>query len=69
MFGKERGYRLGNQGLDFADDDLLDARMHHKGPGRDARAAADNEHGARLGVEQGRDVPEHPLQLHVLRFA
>src|SRR6185369_13940852 len=50
-----------------ADHNPLDIRMNYKRACGDPRPAANHEHGARLGVHQGRDVTEHPLQSHVVR--
>ena len=64
-----RRHDFGNQRLDLADHDALDARMQHERSRRHAGAEADDQHRLRIVVEQRRDVAEHALQSHVLRLA
>src|SRR5215469_4264568 len=59
--------RGGNQGLQFTDQNSFDFRMHDEGSGCDPSAATDHQNRAWLGMEQGREVSEHPLKAHILR--
>ena len=66
--GEIGGDDPGDEGFDFADDDALDAGIEDKGAGGDACAAADDEDGAGLGMDQGGDMAQHALEAHVLGF-
>ena len=68
LLAEEARGDLRDQRLDLADDDPLDVGVQHERAGGDARPAADDEHRARLGVQEGREVAEHPLQPHVGRL-
>ena len=54
-----------DDGLDLTDGDLLNPGVAGEGAGGDARAKADAEHGFRIRVQQGGQVANHALQLHV----
>ena len=68
LSGKMLCHDFGNQRLDLANHNPFDAGMHDERPGRDARAAADDEDRFRLRMYEGRNMAEHPLQSHVLRL-
>ena len=63
---KMRGDDLRDQRLDVADHDAFDRGVQHERAGRDTGAAADDQHRARIRVQQRGNVAEHALQPHVL---
>ena len=60
---------LRDEGLDFGDDDALDARIDGHGAGGDPRAVPDDEHRPRGRRHQCRQMSQRPLEAHVLRLA
>ena len=63
------GDGAGDQRLNLANDDALDRRVSDERSGGHASAATDDEHRARLRMEEGGDVAEHELETHVLEKA
>ena len=64
-----RRHHARHQRLDLGDRFVIHRRVHGDGAGCHARAAADDQHSARMLRDERRQVAEHPLQAHVLRLA
>ena len=61
---EELGHDLGDERLDLAQDDPLDAGIEDERARGDARPATHDQHGLGLSVEQRGQVAQHPDQGH-----
>jgi hypothetical protein len=69
VLGEVGGHDARHQRLDFGNRLVLDGGIDRHRTGRDAGAASDHQHFLRLRRNQRRQMTEHALQAHVLRFA
>ena len=65
LFAEVGGDDARDERLDFGDGHALDHRIDADRARRDAGAAADHEHRARMVGDERRQMSEHPLQPHV----
>ena len=57
-----------NDGLDFANGDFLNARVGGESTGGYAGSEADSQYRLRMRMEQSRQMSDHSLEFHVVRF-
>src|SRR5580698_1584141 len=57
-----------NHGLNLTNRDLLNGRIAGEGAGGHSRAEADAQHGQGPRMQQGGQVSDHALELHVVEF-
>ncbi len=68
VVGEILRYDARHQRLDLGDRFALHAWIHRDGAGGDARATPDDEHPSWIVRDECREMSQHALQAHVLRF-